>query len=81
MVKWRVLKRIKNHKRAVTNLMYIHNWMKAVQYVSMLKEKNNPSINDPLCHKDTFIKPWEESIRHRLEQMEAPEVFSIERKW
>jgi len=87
MIRWSVLKRIKNHKKAVTNLMSIGNWTKAVKYsyitkykkaMAHIKENNLFDWDKPSPPKES---DWEPIIEARLQQMEAEQVTQINRRW
>ena len=82
MIRWSVLKRSKNHKRAVQNLMFFYNWKKAVKYVYVTQQKKNKESEDSpwgSCNKAN--PPWEDTVKLRLEKLESEQVFPIERRW
>jgi len=80
MIRWSVLKRVKNYKRAGANLMYFHNWSKAVKYATINKQKKPDTPWDKIDGRKQS-GPWEDAIKMRLEQMEAEQVFRVDRKW
>lgn len=71
MIRWQVRKRLKRNKIAVTNLMDFHHWSKALKYVQINSQKNNPNIELALT--------YEEEIKNRLNVLDDVTVMNITR--